>query len=198
MTLLRALAPLVVTLALQDPEPVVAIDQPVRDWTLRDLMKDGDPQVSLSGFRGKKTVVLVFTSYSCDACLEYEGRLQKMMGDFKEKPVVFLGVRSSAEDTPADMRKYAESKKLGIPILDDPRNRMANYFKVRVTPTFCVIDPNGVLRFWGACDENINEKRATKTYVHDALQAILDGKAIAVREAKAVGCHMPRAEDDQK
>jgi len=191
MTFLLAL----LVLAAQDA--VVKIDEPVRDWKLRDLMKDGDAAVSLSDFKGRKTVVLVFTSYTCDACIEYEGRLFKMMADFKGKDVVFLGVRSSAEDTPAEMRKYAETKKLGIPILDDPRNLMANYFKVRVTPTFCVIDSKGLLRFWGACDENINEKRATKTYVHDALRAILEGKDVPVKEAKAVGCHMPRAEDDK-
>ena len=184
-------------LALLAQDAVVKIDEPVRDWKLRDLMKDDEASISLSEYKGKKTVVLVFTSYTCDACIEYEGRLLKIMNDFKGKDVVFLGVRSSAEDNAADMRKYVESKKLGIPVLDDPKNQMANYFKVRVTPTFCVVDQKGVLRFWGACDENINEKRATKTYVHDALRAILDGKEVPVKEAKVLGCHMPRAEDDK-
>jgi peroxiredoxin len=179
-------------------DPPVKVDGAVRDFRLRDLMKDGESFVSLSDFKGKKTTALIFTSYNCDACLDYEKRILKLLADFKGKDVVFLGVRSSAEDTPEGMRKYAEEKKFGIPVLDDPENAMANHFRVIITPTFCVIDAKGTLRYRGAYDENIRPERALKKYMHDALDAVLGGKEVGCKETKAVGCHMPRVEDEQK
>jgi peroxiredoxin len=199
MKILTALSALLALAAQEKPlEPVAKVDGPVKDFRLRDLMKDGDFHLSLSDFKGKKTVVLVFTSHTCDACIVYEGRIHKLMADFKDKGVAFLGVRSSAEDTAAGMRKYAEEKKFAIPFLDDPGNKMANHFRVAITPAFCVIDSKGLLRYRGGYDESIREERATKTYVHDALRAVLEGKEVAVKESKVIGCHMVRVEDEGK
>jgi len=179
----------------QDSKPErAAIDAPLKDFRLKDLMKDAETFVSLSDFRDKKTVVLIFTSYSCDACEDYENRIKKLMKDFADQDVVFLGIRSSAEDTPAEMRKYAEAHGFKIPILDDPKNILADTLGVIVTPTFYVIDPKGILRYRGAYDENLREARATKTYLHDALREVLAGKEVVLKTTRTIGCHLPRVE----
>jgi len=181
--------------ALQDPKPErAAVDAPVKDFKLRDLTKDAETFVSLSDFRDKKTVVLIFTSYTCDACGDYENRTKKLVKDFAGKDVAFLGMRSSADDDAPGMRKYAEAKGFAFPFLDDPRNAVADYFGVLVTPTFYVIDPKGVLRYRGAYDEALQEARAQKTFVHDALRAVLEGKEVAVKTTRTIGCSLPRVE----
>jgi peroxiredoxin len=170
------------------------LDKPVKDFKLRDLMKDGETWISLSDYKGKKAVVLIFTSYNCDASLDYENRILKLIKDFAGQDVVFMGVRSSADDDAAGMRKYAESKGFGIPFLEDTKNVVAAGLDVLVTPTFYVIDKQGVLRYRGAYDESLKESRAQKTYVHDALRAVLAGKEVAVKTTRTIGCHMPRVE----
>jgi peroxiredoxin len=170
------------------------LDKPVKDFKLRDLMKDTETWISLSDYKDKKAVVLIFTSYNCDACADYEGRMLKLIKDFAGQDVVFLGVRSSAEDNSADMRKYYESKGFKIPFLEDTKNVLAAALDVLVTPTFYVIDKQGVLRYRGAYDESLKESRAQKTFVHDALRAVLDGKEVAVKTTRTIGCHMPRVE----
>ncbi|HXX93617.1 MAG TPA: redoxin domain-containing protein [Planctomycetota bacterium] len=170
------------------------LDKPVKDFRLRDLMKDAETWVSLSDYKGKKAVVLIFASYNCDASLDYGNRILKLVKDFSGQEVAFLGVRSSAEDDAAGMRKYAESKGLGIPFLEDPKNVLASDLGVLVTPTFFVIDKEGVLRYRGAYDESLEEARAKKKYVHDALRAVLDGKEVALKSTRAVGCVMPRVD----
>jgi peroxiredoxin len=168
------------------------IDKPVKDFKLRDLMKDAETWISLSDYKDKKAVVLFFTSYNCDASLDYENRALKLFKDFAGQDVVFLGVRSSAEDDAAGMRKYAESKGFKIPFLEDTNNKLAAYLDVLVTPTFYVIDKQGVLRYRGAYDESLKESRAQKTYVHDALRAVLAGQEVALKTTRTIGCHMPR------
>ncbi len=168
------------------------IDMPLKDFKLRDLMKDAETWISLSDYKDKKAVVLFFTSYNCDASLDYENRTLKLVKDFADKDVVFLGIRSSAEDDAAGMRKYAEAKGFKFPFLEDTNNVLAAYLNVLVTPTFYVIDKQGVLRYRGAYDESLKESRAQKTYVHDALRAVLEGKEVALKTTRTIGCHMPR------
>ncbi len=170
------------------------LDKPVKDFKLRDLTKDAETWISLSDYKGRKAVVLIFTSYNCDASLDYENRILKLIRDFAGQDVAFLGVRSSADDDAAGMRKYAESKGFGIPFLEDARNVVAAELDVLVTPTFYVIDKQGVLRYRGAYDESLKEARAQKTYVHDALRAVLAGKEVAVKTTRTIGCHMPRVD----
>jgi len=170
------------------------IDKPVKDFKLRDLLKDAETWISLSDFKDKKAVVLIFTSYTCDACADYENRMLKLIRDFAGQDVEFLGVRSSADDDAAGMRKYAESKGFKIPFLEDSKNVLAAYLDVLVTPTFYVIDKQGVLRYRGAYDESLKEARAKKTYVHDALKAVLEGKEVPLKTTRTIGCAMPRVE----
>ncbi len=170
------------------------VDKPVKDFKLRDLLKDAETWISLSDYKDKKAVVLIFTSYTCDACADYENRILKLLKDFAGQDVVFLGVRSSADDDAAGMRKYAESKGFKIPFLEDTKNVLAATLDVLVTPTFYVIDKQGVLRYRGAYDESLKESRAQKTYVHDALKAVLEGKEVALKTTRTIGCHMPRVE----
>jgi peroxiredoxin len=179
----------------QEPKPERAeIDAVMKDFRLRDLTKDAETFVSLSDFRGKKTVVLIFTSYSCDACKDYENRMKKLVADFADRDVAFLGIRSSADDDGPGMRKYAEAKGFKFPFLDDPKNVLADELDVKVTPTFYVIDKKGVLRYRGAYDEALKESRAQKTYVHDALRAVLGGQEVALKTTRTIGCHLPRVE----
>jgi len=186
MTLLLA-----AVLLLQDK---AAVDQPMKDFKLRDLMKDGDAKIALSDYKDKRTVVLIFTSYNCDACGDYENRTLKIIKDFEGKDVVFLGVRSSAEDDAAGMKKYATEKGFKIPFLEDAKNVLADYLDVAVTPTFAVIDPKGVLRYRGALDDSLRESRAQKPYLRDAIQAVLEGKEVALKTTRSIGCHMPKVE----
>ncbi len=193
--MIRFLLAAALTLPVQDPKPeAVAIDAPVKDFRLKDVLKDGDVFVSLSDFKDNKAVVLIFTSYNCDACTDYENRTRKLVADFAGQDVAFLGVRSSAEDDAAGMRKYALAQGYKFPVLDDPRNVLADYFDMKVTPTFYVIDKKGVLRYRGAYDESLKESKAQKTYVHDALRAVLEGKEVALKTTRTIGCHMPRVE----
>jgi peroxiredoxin len=160
------------------------LDRPVKDFTLKDLM--GGKEVSLSQFRGK-TVVLSFISYHCDTTWRYERRMGKLIGNYSRKGVVFLNVNSNANDTPEGIKKYVEARNLTVPLLKDTGNRVADYFNTRVTPTFYVIDKEGVLRYRGSYDDNREEAQATKQYVTPALDAVIASRPVTTKEHRAFG-----------
>jgi peroxiredoxin len=170
-----------------------AVDTPVRDFRLRDVMADEETFVRLSDLKGK-TVVLFFVSDKCQVTWLYEERTGKLIQDFKAKGVVFLGIRSSAGDSEREIRSYCEAKNFDIPVLFDEGNVVADYFDVVTTPQYGVIDDQGVLRYFGACDDNQNPAKlrqpaetATKHYVREALEAVLAGRPVTTKEAKGYG-----------
>lgn len=174
-------------------EPAV-LDKPVTEFKLKDVtrdLKDGEKEdaalVSLAGYKGKKAVVLFFMSERCGTTWKYEKRIGKMLKDIEKKDVVFLGVRSSMNDTPESIRKYADQRNFDMPVLDDPKSELAKYFKARVTPTFVVIDKRSTFRYIGSFDDNAADDKVTKTFVADAIAAVLEDKPIEVKQTRPFG-----------
>ena len=162
-----------------------AIDQPVDDFRLRDLLEDEPNFVTLSQFRNDKVVVLVSIQSRCPITWQYIGRIGKIYQDYRKKGVVFLSIRSSLTDSEDRIRRYVEDKNLDMPLLFDEDNRVADYFGTKGTPYFYVIDKQGVLRYEGICDNNQVDKRVklkpetvTDHYVRDAIEAVLAGKPV--------------------
>lgn len=175
-------------------EEKAAIGKPVKDFKLRDLMQDEEKTYSLSEFKGKKHIVLVWISEKCDITWRYEKRTGAIASEFAKKDVQFFAVAGSGNDTTVGIRKYAESKNYGSPVLDDVKSQMTKYFGIAVTPTYLIIDKEGVLRYRGACDDlqagkNFadDESKATERYVADALKALIEGKQPPVTEKKGFG-----------
>ncbi|MBI3726163.1 redoxin domain-containing protein [bacterium] len=189
-----ALAGTIAAAAGQNAPERATIDQPVRDFKLKDVMAEKESFVTLSELKGKKTVVLFFVSDKCPVTWGYEQRTGKLIADFRKKDVVFLGIRSSAGDSAEEIKRYAEVKNFDIPILFDDRNVVADYYGARSTPQYAVIDTNGVLRYYGAFDDlqtartwQTKESEAKAQYVRDALTAVLAGKDVSTKEAKGYG-----------
>jgi len=177
--------------AAQDDKAVIG--KPVKDFQLKDLLSADGKTHSLAEYKGKKAVVLIWVSEKCDITWRYEKRTGELMKEFG-KDTQFFAVASSANDTPESIKKYTESKNYGMPVLDDVKSAAASYFGATVTPTYMIIDKEGVLRYRGACDDlqagkgySADESTAKERYVHQALKAILDGKEVPVTEKKGFG-----------
>ena len=178
--------------AAQDDEKA-AIGKPVKEFKLKDVMSEEGKTYNLADYKGKKAVVLIWISEKCDITWRYEKRTGDLMKEFG-KDTQFFAVASSASDTPASIKKYCESKNYGMPVLDDVKSAAAAYFGATNTPTYMVVDKEGVLRYRGACDDlqagkdfAADESNAKERYVHSALKAILEGKDIPVTEKKGFG-----------
>jgi peroxiredoxin Q/BCP len=170
-----------------------AIGKPVKDFQLKDLMSEEGKTYSLADYKGKKAVVLVWISEKCDITWRYEKRTGDLMKQFG-KDTQFFAVASSANDTPVSIKKYAESKNYGMPVLDDVKSAAAGYFGATNTPTYMLIDKEGVLRYRGACDDlqagqnfAADESTAKERYLYNAIKATLEGKEPPVTEKKGFG-----------
>jgi peroxiredoxin len=170
-----------------EPAAQGTIDRPTRDFALPDLTsrKRSSSLVALSDFRGKKIVVLMFVGVGCPMTWAYSEKVRQLTRDFGNRGVAFLAVHSHFEETSAALRDKHRAHRWTLPVLDDKdRQEVANYFGVVTTPTFVVLDRDGVLRYRGAYEKQGDPNTA---YLRPALDALLAGKPVPVKRSSAYG-----------
>jgi peroxiredoxin len=155
-------------------------------------------EVSLSlGDMKEDVVVLVFLANHCPAVVGCEDRIQQLVDDFKGKSVKVVGVAVSGGgsrnsdnlDKIKERLKPNSAKKFNYVYGFDDSQAIGRDYGATATPTFFVLDKTRTIRYLGAMDDSTHsEKDVKKTYVKDAINALLDGKDVSVKETAAVGC----------
>ncbi len=190
LTVLFALT--VSTLTFADVTPKSAAPE----FTLKDLAgKDH----SLSEFRGK-WIVLEWFNKDCPFVKKHYGsnNMQGLQAKYTEKGVVWLTIKSSApgnqgHESPADsLKTYNDLKAKSSFVLIDEKGVVGRLYGAKTTPHMFVINPQHVVTYAGAIDDNNSSDAGvipnSKNYVAAALDAGMAGKAVAVASSKPYGC----------
>ena len=169
------------------------LGKPVPRFTLTNY--DGTP-VTFDSSKFDLTV-LVFVSTKCSFSNDYNARLVKFASNYatwgnKNKHVGVIGINSNTDEKPEAIAKHAQEKGLPYPVVKDERNLIADHFQAQKTPEIWVMDKKGVLRYHGAFDDHFEEAQVKKTYLLDAVNALLVGKEPPVRETPLQGCTIKR------
>ena len=151
---------------------------------------DQDTSLSLSDIK-EDVVVLVFLANHCPVVIGYDDRIIDFANDYKGKSVRVVGVAVSSQqiDLLPGIKKHIQDK--GIPYVygSDETQAIGKAYGATNTPQFFVLDKDRVIRYTGAMDDSPrSEAQVTKTYLKDAVDALLAGKTIEVSETRAVGC----------
>jgi len=86
------------------------------------------------------------------------------------------------------MKTRAKEKGFNFPYLYDATQKMGHDYGAMVTPHVFVLDEHRNVRYVGAVDDNMKADKVEKSYLHDAIEALLAGKKPPVETAKAFGC----------
>lgn len=160
----------------------VGVGEPVGNLTAND---EQGRSHALSSHKGK-TVVFVFWGSRCPNSEAYAERLRQLAGS---SGVVFYGVASNSGEAAAAVKAAKGKQGLPFPILLDPSKQLAKALGAGVTPTACVVDGNGVLRYRGAIDDDPAGKRSqgVNHYLEDAIQAVKAGRTPGTASTRARG-----------
>jgi peroxiredoxin len=148
-----------------------------------------EASLSLSDIK-EPVVVLVFLANHCPVVQAYEDRLIDFVKDYKDKGVKVVGV--SVNDIDQDrlpgIKKYTQEHKSNYIYGYDESQAMGRAYGATNTPQFFVLDKERKIRYTGTLDDNQNEARVTKTYLRDAVDALLKGESPAIDETRPAGC----------
>ena len=171
------------------------IGRAVADFTLADT--SGRP-VSLHDFQGKAAVVLVFMGVECPVGNLYMPRLAELSQAYRDKGVAFLLVNSNAHESTERVAEHARSYHIAFPVLKDPGNLVAGSARIgRADVATLVLDGRDRVRYRGAIDDQYGQGKrksaAGRSYLVEALDAVLAAREVALASTPVVGCPIDRA-----
>jgi peroxiredoxin len=172
------------------------VGKPAPEFTLKDLSGE---KHQLSDLKGK-FVVLEWVNFGCPFVGKHYGseNMQKLQKEFVDKGVVWLSICSSApgkqgNETPdAAKSGFAKFGFAATAYLVDEDGKVGRLYEAKTTPDMFVVNPEGVLIYAGAIDDEPTPDPSTvagsNNYVKAALDEAISGKAVSVPSTKPYGC----------
>jgi len=154
---------------------------------------------SLADYRGE-WVVLEWLNYECPFVRKHYdgGNMQALQQEYGEKGVKWFAVVSSAPGKqgyhePDEMNAISEEVgSRALAVLLDPAGEVGMMYGAKTTPQMVVIDPDGVLLYNGAIDDQPSSRASSLEGAHNYLAAALDeamsGRPVSVPTSKPYGC----------
>lgn len=160
--------------------------------TWKELPGTDDKPHSSDDFRDHKAMVVVFTCNSCPYAVDIEDRLIKLHEAYASRGVaiVAINVNKVEEDLLPAMKEKAEEKEFPFVYLFDETQEIAKAFGAKYTPELFVLDDKRKIAYMGSLDDSPEGREVSKTYVADALDAVLDGSEVETKETVPIGCRI--------
>jgi peroxiredoxin len=167
----------------------LAIGAPAPQFTLPDT--HGAP-TALSDGAAAATVV-VFTCNHCPYALAWHERIQAVARDYAARGVRTLQINANdavryPHDSIEAMGVRVDAGEFAGPYLHDQTQEVARAWGAAVTPDVFMLDSGGLLVYHGAPDADYDEPSLDAAWLREALDAVLDGRAVAQAQTRPVGC----------
>ncbi len=157
----------------------------------------------LADFADADVLVIIFTCNHCPTAQAYEERIKKLAADYKNKSVALVAISandpkavrldelgySDMSDSFEEMKIRAKDMGYNFPYLYDGDNQKVSlaYGPTR-TPHVFIFDRQRELRYVGRFDNSEKARLVKSEDARNAIEALLNGKKVAVEETRTIGC----------
>jgi thiol-disulfide isomerase/thioredoxin len=158
----------------------------------------------LSDFDSSKILVVIFTCNHCPTAQYYEERIKKLVADYKDKGVGFVAISPNDPDSVRpdekgytdlgdsleEMKIRARDRQFNFPYLlgGGKYEAVARAYGAKATPHAFIFDAERQLQYVGRIDDSERERFVRVRDVRVALDALLAGKEVTVKENRVFGC----------
>jgi peroxiredoxin len=116
------------------------------DFELKDLNGTG---VKLSGYKGKKPVLIYFWATWCPYCMAVRPDVVKLRNDIPKAKMELLAVNVGGADSLNRVKKFDEAHPAPYTILYDADARVPRAYRVQGIPLFIFVDKSGTIKYRG-------------------------------------------------
>ncbi len=153
--------------------------------------------IRLADIASDKATVVMFICNHCPYVLHVNEELVKLANHYIAKGIGFIGISSNdvdnyPQDGPEKMKEHAEKLKYPFPYLYDESQNVARAFDAACTPDIYVFDKDLKLAYRGRLDDSkpSNGISLSGKDLRDALDALLGGQPVAVKQYPSGGCNI--------
>jgi thiol-disulfide isomerase/thioredoxin len=166
----------------------------------------------LADFAKANILVVVFTANHCPTAQAYESRIMQLVTDYKNKGVAVVAISpndplavrldelgySDLGDSLEEMKIRATERKFNFPYLYDGQTQaVSRKYGPVSTPHVFIFDKERNLQYTGAIDNSEDPSKIKKSFVRDAIDAMLDGREITIKKMKTFGCSIKWADKEK-
>jgi peroxiredoxin len=155
-------------------------------------------EITLGEAKKENGLLVMFSCNTCPYVIRNQERTKEICkyAESKGLGVVLINSNETSRDD-ADsyeaMKAYAKAQNYTWPYTVDANSEIANAFGASRTPEVYVFDKNDKLVYKGAIDDNPGDADAVKRqHLKLAIDATVEGKEVAVKESRSVGCGIKR------
>jgi peroxiredoxin len=164
------------------------------DFSLKNV---NGKMVSLADYKDAKGFIVVFTCNHCPFAKAYEDRIIALDKKYSKAgyPVIAINPNNpekQKEDSYELMKVRAKEKGFTFPYLFDAGQKIYPQYGATKTPHVYILQKTAKgneVKYIGAIDDNYEDEAAVKIkYAENAVDALLKGSEVPVKETKAIGC----------
>jgi thiol-disulfide isomerase/thioredoxin len=200
LTTFSLLAAMITVMGQEKLPQTLALGSAAPDFSLPGV--DGR-KYSLADFARAKILMVLFTCNHCPTAQYYETRLKDMVREYANKGVALVAISpndpqsvrldelgyTDLSDSFAEMKIRAKHKQYNYPYLYDGDSEEASRaYGPTATPQLFIFDADRKLRYVGRIDDSEREEFVKTRDARNALEAMLAGREIEVKQTKAFGC----------
>jgi thiol-disulfide isomerase/thioredoxin len=139
-----------------------------------------------------KLLVIVWLSPECPLCQNYTLTLNQLSEKYHDV-ITIVGVFPGASYTKEEYLAFQKKYSISFPLVTDKKRALADRIHATVTPEVFLYDDKRSLKYSGAIDNWVvslgkSLKKATISYLDDAIVHTLDGKAASPVYMQPIGC----------
>jgi peroxiredoxin len=173
----------------------IGADMPNPDVKMKDV---SGKDITLKGSLKKNGLLVMFSCNTCPYVIKNQERTLRVTKSAaaNDMGVVLInsneGSRSGGDSYEA-MQEYAKKQAYQFSYVVDKDSKMADAFDANRTPECFLFNKEGKLVYHGAIDDNpANARAVTRNHLDIAMEELMAGKDIAVKETRSVGCGIKR------
>jgi len=151
-------------------------------------------ELALADVKTAQGTLVVFTCNHCPFAKMWETRIVELGNTYAAKGIGVIAINANdpkvAEEDSFDvMQQRAKQRGMHFPYVVDATSNLARAFGATKTPEAFLFDKDGKLVYHGAIDDNGQEPaKVENAYLKNALESVVAGKDVSVKETKSIGC----------
>jgi thioredoxin-related protein len=200
---MKALYTLLILFILTSNNSIAQINSPLELGSIIPMSKElminvSNEKMSLDNNFNENGLLVVFSCNTCPFVVMWEDRYRQVeeMCQINKVGMVYINsneAKRDGDDSKEAMKNYAKSMGYTFPYLIDQNSAVANAFGAKTTPHIYLFDENKKLVYKGAIDDNFRDiSQVKETYLLDAIQQMVSGVDIKIKETNAKGCSIKR------
>jgi peroxiredoxin len=174
------------------PSTMLALGTTAPDFRLPDT---GGKMVALGDFKPAPALAVLFICNHCPYVKHMQAGLAQLARDYQARGAAIVAINSNDAqnypgDSPAKMAQEAKSAGYTFPYLYDESQAVARAYRAACTPDIFLFDAARKLVYRGQFDDSRpgNGAPVTGKDLRAALEAVLAGKPVPVRQVPSIGC----------